>query len=126
VLTLWQSTFLIFADPLTKYQYRCADPLRLVALPRAELGRAGPPGWEEASSRRVERGSRLVIAVPKHSRYIPKMEDICAKCKLIVTKKKFLAFFRILNPDPTCQMDKEEIKKTKINKIANFKPKQKI
>ncbi len=23
--------------------------LRLVALPRTELGRAGPPGWEEAS-----------------------------------------------------------------------------
>jgi hypothetical protein len=89
------------------YLYRCADPLRLVALPRAELGRAEPPGWEDASSRRVERGSRLVIAVPKHSRYIPKMEDICAKCKLKVTKKKISCILSY--PDPTCQIDKEEI-----------------
>jgi hypothetical protein len=64
-----------------KYSTGDIIPLRLVALPRAEVGRAGPPGWEEASSRRVERGSRLVIAVPKHSRLtnlgtnIPQMQD---------------------------------------------------
>ena len=44
--------------------------IRLVALPRAALcGRDGPPRWEEAGGRRVERGSRLVTAVAKHSRY---------------------------------------------------------
>ena len=45
---------------------------RLISVPLVELG-GGKVRWEEAAgNRRVERGSRLVTAVPFHSRLIVK------------------------------------------------------
>jgi hypothetical protein len=39
-------------------------------LAREQLGRPVAPRWEDAGGRRVERGSRLVTAVAKHSRLV--------------------------------------------------------
>ena len=45
---------------------------RLVALPRTSLPTSSP-AWDTAGTRRVERGSRLVVVVPRHSRTVLQM-----------------------------------------------------